>query len=1572
MKGKFLQKKKRFLSLLGAFSLLFVTVLPILPKMDTYAYEGTKISGAYGEGYWDSTTNTLTVTKCSSDPSATSTSRNYPWSSYASTCKKLVFGSSVTTIGRYAFYEFKNITSISLPSVKTIDVDAFGFCTSLTSIDAPVCTYLGNACFSHCKALTSVTFPKVEEMDFGAFYECTGLVEINFPCLTTIGKQAFFKCSELIYLIIPKVTTIGDYAFDLNRGSSVTTYLTTYVVSDNSLASYDWRGSARTYSPRNEIYIYVHGEAINVIPFTQYKNSCGIGYLNGNKFYVSYISGTATSYTSYPWSSMSTSNVSLIFADNVTSTGDYIFSSFQGTSVDLNNVTEIGKKAFYDCDNLKTNLDLSKVTSIGDSAFYGSNFCVNDIDLSSCTYVGKNAFYYSGASSDYYLTTYVNSRQSAVLNYDWVGSHRCFIQNPVYVHGEPIDIKNSITGTTHIYGNAYGTGYLIDDTLYIAYMNQNKTATSINNYPWNAKVSLGTSALNVVFTDNVTRIQPYALSSCNSTNMSVDFNNVTYIDKYAFEDCTGITGVLDLSNVEYIGNNAFYGCSKIVSVNAQNATEIGTNAFYRCLILANADISSATNINSSAFCNCSNLSSVDMSSVLQIGASAFKYCESLVDIVLPACLSIGNDAFYVYRSTKLVTNLTSQQANVLSYDWSGDNRVLSSSLNPTVSPTKTPSTGTTTPKPTSTVKPTASPTSKPTASPTVKPSSSPSDKNAPIINGVDTTHDANGNTFTVSNTENDLVVRAKVRAVDSDSVLYYSFYKGTEPVTSALIVSNSLNNYLDITYADGNGSYCVTVKDSSSNVSTPVGFTINAWDTEKPSMTVNADEDIVAKSRTVKVSANDGSYGKYNLAKLPTAPYYMEKCESGSLPKDYDEIPSSSWKSSSTFTIKENGSYRIYVRDSAGNITWSDENGGSLITYTKIDNSNPNITIGFNADDYELLSDGRTLRFAVSVAGEKVFDDGNYQYSLVDNKTKEEIPVYAYSSDEVSDRFVYVALLNDSSLANSTKYPNSKKWFVFEADSDIDWTLTVTNNAGGKAVKNITVDYGKYVRFLDGIPVRDGSSYITIKKNPEYDYTNSNVLLTPVLSGISTIEDKECFYWTDKAGITLSSDKGSLNNTSLYTWLKAGNIPVDVNKTYYLYVLADDGFIYTKSVTVSNIDKNAPTVSAQKSGTSNISIRAVDDLSGVDYIRVYGSSMESLKEFNNLNGLDSTQIYTDAYNGTYYIEAYDKVGNCSERLSFTFYGREKPIPITYYRVSFRSITNGILKEEMVAENGTATPPSSSSMAWDGYTFVGWDTSWAGIKKTTNIKPVYVENPSDDTKTYYTVAFKSDDGAVIYAQAVEKGGTATPPTPTKKGYVFTGWSNGYANIQKDTECIAIFEEEASASATPTKSPTTGATTGNAGNTGNTTPSSSGGSSGGTTSTTTSSTVLKATPTPTVSPSPTTSPDTEGTEEVNPEEIPLSEFIKEASLLPISSFDNTSSTQNVLMVEDEPTAEEGSSLTMDEFIEGTGTVEETQDAEYDSADGVTAGQVVAVIALIGMGGAVAFYFLNKKYFWVDLPF
>ena len=736
------------------------------------------------------------------------------------------------------------------------------------------------------------------------------------------------------------------------------------------------------------------------------------------------------------------------------------------------------------------------------------------------------------------------------------------------------------------------------------------------------------------------------------------------------------------------------------------------------------------------------------------------------------------------------------------------------------------------------------------------------------------------------------------------------------------------------------------------------------------------------REKTVTINAQEGKDSQTNRANGKLY-YYYEKTDTERT--DFSKV---TWNSSKTFTLKENGDYYIYVKDEAGNIA------SKSFQISGIDTSDPTITIGFNSQKYETLSDGKTLRFAVSVAGHNVLEDGNYQYSLVDNKTKEAIPVYAYASDEKTGRFVYVALFNDSTLANSQEYADGKKWFLFETDSDVDWTLTVTNNAGGEAVKKIQVDYSQYFKTLDNIPVKDGSSYITIKKNPEYDFTNSNVLLTPVLSGISTIEDKECFYWTDKADITDSSVKGTLNNSSLYTWLKAGNIPADVNTTYYLYVMADDGFIYKKSVTVSNIDKIAPTVSAEKSGSSDIAIRAVDNLSGIDYIRVYGSSMESLKEFSGLNGLDNTQIYTNAKNGVYYLEAYDKAGNCSGRVKYQYYGTadssedlnnsngsggsgSSDISDSYYvKVSFRSISNGIIKEEMVLSGGTATPPSASSMAWDGYIFTGWDTSYAGVTQNTIVKPIYVEIPDDESTTYYTVSFKDDDGAVIKAQAVAKGGTATPPTPKKDGYIFIGWDNGYANIQKDTECVAKYMKDDSSES---KNNNTGTVT----NTPVPTVSPSKTGTNNTTGKTTTQTVTNVTPSPepsvSPSPSPSTTPEikTEETEGLVDEEkeITLTEFLDEASLLGVSASDNLTVTKNTPSTEengDVPVMEEGSTLSMDEFIEGTGTVEETQNAEYDRDDGVTAGQVVAVIALIGMGGAVVFYFLNKKYFWIDLPF
>ncbi len=65
---------------------------------------------------------------------------------------------SVTTIGRYAFYDCDSLTSVTIPdSVTTIGEYAFYYCSSLTSVTIPdSVTTIGDYAFDGCHSLTSV------------------------------------------------------------------------------------------------------------------------------------------------------------------------------------------------------------------------------------------------------------------------------------------------------------------------------------------------------------------------------------------------------------------------------------------------------------------------------------------------------------------------------------------------------------------------------------------------------------------------------------------------------------------------------------------------------------------------------------------------------------------------------------------------------------------------------------------------------------------------------------------------------------------------------------------------------------------------------------------------------------------------------------------------------------------------------------------------------------------------------------------------------------------------------------------------------------------------------------------------------------------------------------------------------------------------------------------------------------------------------------------------------------------------------------------------------------------------
>ena len=96
-------------------------------------------------------------------------------------CKNTIIPDGVTRIGRYAFADCPDLTSITIPEgVISIDDRAFSGCTGLTSITIPnSVTSIGGAAFAVCTGLTSITIPNsVTSIGGIAFEKCSGLTEV--------------------------------------------------------------------------------------------------------------------------------------------------------------------------------------------------------------------------------------------------------------------------------------------------------------------------------------------------------------------------------------------------------------------------------------------------------------------------------------------------------------------------------------------------------------------------------------------------------------------------------------------------------------------------------------------------------------------------------------------------------------------------------------------------------------------------------------------------------------------------------------------------------------------------------------------------------------------------------------------------------------------------------------------------------------------------------------------------------------------------------------------------------------------------------------------------------------------------------------------------------------------------------------------------------------------------------------------------------------------------------------------------------------------------------------------------
>ena len=380
-----MKKSKRIISLLLSL-ILTLSVFNIIPSTagaaESDIAETGATSGTTGDCTWTLDNGVLTISGNGKMGDYNSTHKNgsyvttAPWGGYS--FNTVVIESGITSIGEYAFYNCRSLTSVNIGnSVTSIGSYAFRSCTSLTSVTIPdSVTSIGSGAFNYCEGLTSVNIGNsVTSISKYAFMYCWSLTSVTIPdSVTSIGWEAFYGCSGLTSVTIGNsVTSIGGEAFD---------YTAWYKNHPDGLVyagkvAYGMKGSCPS-----EVVIKDGTASITTYAFRSCTSLTSVT-----------IPDSVTSIGSLAFYGC-TSLTSVTIPDSVTSIGNSVFSGCSSlTSVTISDsVTSIGYEAFYNCWSLTSVTIPDSVTSIGEDAF---ELCggLTSVNIgNSVTSIGEDAF----------------------------------------------------------------------------------------------------------------------------------------------------------------------------------------------------------------------------------------------------------------------------------------------------------------------------------------------------------------------------------------------------------------------------------------------------------------------------------------------------------------------------------------------------------------------------------------------------------------------------------------------------------------------------------------------------------------------------------------------------------------------------------------------------------------------------------------------------------------------------------------------------------------------------------------------------------------------------------------------------------------------------------------------------------------------------------------------------------------------------------------------------------------------------------------------------------------------------
>lgn len=136
---------------------------------------------------------------------------------------KIIFPSTIESIGRYAFCGLKNLETVEFSKGSDVEIWHFAFadCPKLRDVVSPDSADIYYGVFSNCTSLRKITLSRgIKKFFGGTFAGCTNLVSVDARGIKFVDSMTFDGCTSLRDLKLDKEIVIG-----LTADTGMTTHL---------------------------------------------------------------------------------------------------------------------------------------------------------------------------------------------------------------------------------------------------------------------------------------------------------------------------------------------------------------------------------------------------------------------------------------------------------------------------------------------------------------------------------------------------------------------------------------------------------------------------------------------------------------------------------------------------------------------------------------------------------------------------------------------------------------------------------------------------------------------------------------------------------------------------------------------------------------------------------------------------------------------------------------------------------------------------------------------------------------------------------------------------------------------------------------------------------------------------------------------------------------------------------------------------------------------------------------------------------------------------------------------------